>query len=79
MALRAADRHESHRAFQIRDCEGAVSDGHVRVTFYGAVRSNRAAETRMRSGSLLGSILGIRHGNSSSYSRFFTRTIRSRC
>ena len=42
MALRAAYGHESDRAVQGRDCEGAESDGHVRVTFYGAVAYDTA-------------------------------------
>jgi hypothetical protein len=43
MALRAADRHESHRAFQSRDRKGAVSSRVELVTFYGVPMALRAA------------------------------------
>ena len=42
MALRAADGHESHRAFQSRDRKGAVPAGQILVTFYGAVSDGHA-------------------------------------
>ena len=43
MALRAAYGHESHRAFQRRDREGAVPAGQILVTFYGVPMALRAA------------------------------------
>jgi hypothetical protein len=46
MALRAADGHESHRPFQSRDREGAVSCRAELVTFYGAVASRGSAGKR---------------------------------